>query len=132
MNSKNLFLLSVLLVELMLLSIQNTQALFADTAISFGNTFTASSEFSASISPTNTVTPTPTTTPSFTPTPTSPVVNQIVISEVQIIGDNASNDFVELYNPTDNSVDLSGWQIRIKSSTGTDASLVLIGNGISI
>lgn len=132
MKSQNLFLLSVLLVELMLLTIQKSQALFSDAAISSANTFIASNEFPQSVTLTTTATSTPTSTPSFTPTPTSPVVNHIVISEVQIIGDNASNDFVELYNPTDNSVDLSGWQIRIKSSTGTDASLVLIGNGISI
>ena len=120
MNSKNLFLLSVLLVELMLLSIQNTQALFADTAISFGNTFTASNEFPVSVTLTTTATSTPTSTLTLTPTPTvtptitsgpSPTITPyILINEMFDHADN-NDEWVEIFNNTSGEIDLSGWKI---------------------
>src|SRR3989344_462059 len=49
----------------------------------------------------------------------------VVISEVQIAGANGTDDeFVELYNPTDSSVDLSGWRLTRKTSGGTQNTLV--------
>lgn len=42
----------------------------------------------------------------------------LVISEVQFAGDGGANDeFVELYNPTDNPVDISSWSIQRETAT---------------
>ncbi len=47
----------------------------------------------------------------------------VVISEVYGGGGNSGaeyrNDFIELYNPTESSVDLSGWSVQYGSSSGT-------------
>ncbi|MDO8474011.1 MAG: lamin tail domain-containing protein [bacterium] len=49
---------------------------------------------------------------------------KILISEVQIEGDGAKDEFVELFNPNNESVDLSGWKLMRKTSGGSDAYLV--------
>ena len=54
----------------------------------------------------------------------SAVATHLVISEVQIAGATADDEFVELYNPTDSSVDLSGYRLTRKTSAGTQATLV--------
>ncbi len=46
--------------------------------------------------------------------------SQVVISQVQIEGDNTANDeFVEIYNPGSSCVTLDGWSLQYKSSTGS-------------
>jgi signal peptidase I len=94
-------------VVISVLVIQSSFAFFSDTAQSTNNTFVAGQ---------------------FGP----PVADHIVISEVQIHGANANQDFVELYNPMSSSVGLSGWKLRKRTSNGTESSLVVIGNGKSI
>lgn len=51
------------------------------------------------------------------------VANHIVISEVYGGGGNKdapySNDFVELYNPTNREIDLKGWKVDYSSATGS-------------
>ncbi len=51
------------------------------------------------------------------------VANHVVISEVYGGGGNSGatlkNDFIELYNPTDSPVDISGWSVQYASATGT-------------
>jgi len=51
--------------------------------------------------------------------------NHVVISEVYGGGGNSGstykNDFVELYNPTSSSVDVSGWSVQYASATGTSS-----------
>jgi len=44
--------------------------------------------------------------------------NHVVISQVKISGATAGDEFIELYNPTGVSVDLSGWRLTRKTSTG--------------
>src|SRR3989338_9216559 len=107
MKSLNRLLFFILIFEVSLLFLQSSSALFSDTAASTNNTFTASLEFPILI----------------TPTPPENIANHIVISEIQINGANANQDFVELYNPKNTSEDLSGWQINKKTSTGTASSL---------
>ena len=53
--------------------------------------------------------------------------SHIVISEVQVGGVSANDEFVELYNPTDSVVVLNGWKLTKKASTGTEQNLVSSG-----
>ncbi|TSC56958.1 MAG: hypothetical protein Greene041639_121 [Parcubacteria group bacterium Greene0416_39] len=71
-------------------------------------------------------TPTPTSLPSLPPPPPPPIVTypKILISEVQVEGETAKDEFVELYNPNSQSADLGGWSLKRKTSTGSDANLV--------
>lgn len=52
----------------------------------------------------------------------SPQNDQIVISQVYGGGGNNgavyTHDFIELYNPTENPIDLTGWKVRYASATG--------------
>ncbi len=57
------------------------------------------------------------------PLPASASVNHPVIAEIQIAGAVAGDDFVKIYNPTPVALDIGGWKLRKKSSTGSDASL---------
>jgi 2',3'-cyclic-nucleotide 2'-phosphodiesterase / 3'-nucleotidase / 5'-nucleotidase len=49
--------------------------------------------------------------------------SQVVISQVYGGGGNSGatlkNDFIELYNPTDADIDITGWRVRYYSSNGT-------------
>lgn len=68
----------------------------------------------------------------FTHPALSDTADHVVISEIQIAGDGpdpASDEFVELYNPTDSPIVLDGWRLRRKNSSGTEATLVLTLNG---
>ncbi|GMT97215.1 hypothetical protein KH5H1_13340 [Corallococcus caeni] len=52
----------------------------------------------------------------------APLTNHIVISEFSGgngTGTAATDEFIELYNPTNADVDLSNWQVSYKSATGT-------------
>jgi len=46
----------------------------------------------------------------------------IVINEVQIAGDKADDEFIELYNTTDQPIDLNGWKLRKKTKGDTSAT----------
>jgi len=51
--------------------------------------------------------------------------NHIVISEIQAGTENGADDeFVELYNPTNQEIDLAGWELRKKNSSGNENNLV--------
>ncbi|MEK9173930.1 MAG: lamin tail domain-containing protein, partial [Patescibacteria group bacterium] len=47
----------------------------------------------------------------------------IVIQEVQIAGETSDDEFIELYNPTDTPVDISSWQLRRKTESGSVSSI---------
>ncbi|MCP6720248.1 MAG: lamin tail domain-containing protein [Patescibacteria group bacterium] len=52
--------------------------------------------------------------------------SQVLISEIMAgINGNAKHEFIELYNPASSPVDLSGWTLKKKSSTGRESSLVV-------
>lgn len=57
---------------------------------------------------------------------------KILIVAVAIGGASSTNDFVKLFDPSTAVIDLSGWKLRKKTSTGTDSSLKVIPNGSSI
>lgn len=44
--------------------------------------------------------------------------DHLVISEVQITGVPADDEFVEIYNPTNNPVDVTGWRLSRKTASG--------------
>lgn len=64
-------------------------------------------------------TPTPTETLTPTPTPVTGLADHPVISEIQTVGSAADDEFIELYNPTDSSVDISSWSIQYRGGDGT-------------
>jgi len=81
------------------------------------------------LTPTATFTPTetPTLTPTaiFTPTPTPLPPSHIVISEFRTRGQNGvSDEFIEIFNPTGATVDISGW--LVKKSSGCGATLTTL------
>jgi len=83
--------------------------------------------------PTPTPVPTPTASPSPTPSPTpgaspSPVAaSGLVISQVFGGGGNAGapfrNDYIEIFNASNASVNLSGWSVQYASATATTWSV---------
>lgn len=48
----------------------------------------------------------------------------ILISEVQIAGTGAGDEFVELYNPNDFAVSLDGWNVKRKTASGKEYTLI--------
>ena len=64
------------------------------------------------------------------PSSANAVADHVVISEIQIEGVSATDEFVELYNPTSSSVDMEGWRLTRKTSTGTESNLVSSISGI--
>jgi hypothetical protein len=68
-------------------------------------------------------------TSSTAPTSTSA---HLLIAAVQIAGAVSSNDFVKIYNSGAVAVDIGGWKLRKRSSTGSDTSLREFPTGSSI
>lgn len=61
------------------------------------------------------------------------LASHVVISEIQIAGTATGDDFIELYNPTSSSVDLSTFRLVKRTSSGTtDDSIVAFQNNTSI
>ena len=75
------------------------------------------------------------TTTATTTQPAEPT--RVVISEIQIANDEATNnDFIELFNQTATQADISGFKLKKKSSTGSEYSIkvlpeasIIPGNG---
>jgi hypothetical protein len=63
---------------------------------------------------------------------TPSALGHLVIAAVQIAGASSTNDFVKIYNPESAAVDISGWKLHKKSSTGTDYSLKEMPSGTSV
>ncbi len=50
--------------------------------------------------------------------------DHIVFSEIQLAGGSFTDEFIELYNPTDSVIDLSGWRLTRKTSGGSESNLI--------
>ncbi len=81
--------------------------------------------------PSNAAAPAPTSTaPEQQPKSAAPIQQQlceprVLISEIMAGAESGSlYEFVELYNPTDCTIDLTGWTIKKRSSTGSESTLV--------
>ena len=73
--------------------------------------------------------PSPSPSPAATPSPTMPVV----ISEFRTRGPGGANDeFLELYNNSDGTVDVSGWKIRGSNNAGSVTTRLTISHGTTI
>lgn len=79
----------------------------------------------------NTTTATTTaTTTNATTTNTTSTQTIILITEVQIeTASSTTHDFIELFNPSTSTADLSGWQLKKKSSSGKEYSVRVFPNG---
>jgi hypothetical protein len=97
------------------LHVPATFAFYSDVEVSVGNTFAATTVFDEGVEETSLV-----------------MADHVVISEIQIIGANANQDFIELYNPTDAALDISGWKLRVRNSSGNESSINVFDSGESI
>lgn len=52
---------------------------------------------------------------------TSAQAENVVISEIQISGANATDEFIELYNPTGTVIDLTGWKLAKRTAVATSS-----------
>lgn len=59
------------------------------------------------------------------PIPVLPVASVVIISEVMVGSEQSGEDeFIELYNPSQQAVDLTGWSINKKTASGKEDNLV--------
>lgn len=52
------------------------------------------------------------------------VVGHIVINEIKVGGEKATDEFIELYNPTGAEVNLAGWRLSKKTASGSLSNLL--------
>ena len=55
--------------------------------------------------------------------------NHVVISEIQTAGDITTDEFIELYNPTNTDIDITNWKLYKKTAAGTEEILVATATG---
>lgn len=58
--------------------------------------------------------------------------DHVVISEIQVAGADAGDEFIELYNPSSSSVDMSGWSLQYASAGGNSFTKKNFPAGASI
>jgi hypothetical protein len=58
------------------------------------------------------------------PNPARANTPHLIINEIQVAGANSNDEFVELFNPTDASIDLEGYKLTKKTKGGTENTLV--------
>jgi len=60
------------------------------------------------------------------------LAENLLIVEVQIAGDNSNNDYIKIYNPQNQEIDISGYKLRKRSSTGSESSIRVFPTGSKI
>lgn len=58
--------------------------------------------------------------------------SHVIINEIQIGGAAASDEFVELHNPTSSPVNLSGWRLSRRTASGNQTNLLTIFPDVSL
>jgi hypothetical protein len=111
--SKYLLIFLVLVVVLSVGKYKGTKAYFNDTATSFTNTFTTAESFSSSV-------------PSISP-------SHVLINEVFPSG-GSDSEWVELFNPTNSSIDLTGWKLHDNATNAElfKGSILLPAGGYAV
>ncbi len=56
----------------------------------------------------------------------------IIITEVQIEGESANDCYIKIYNTSSNNIDISGYNLRKKTSSGNDSSIRVFPGGSAI
>ncbi len=56
------------------------------------------------------------------------ITSAIIITEVQIEGESANDCYIKIYNTSDTSIDISGFNLRKKTSSGKDSSVRVFPN----
>ena len=56
----------------------------------------------------------------------------VIIREVQIAGEASDDEFIELYNPYDTAIDISNWQLRRKTESGSVSSIKVFAKDTTI
>jgi hypothetical protein len=85
--------------------------------------------------PIQSATETPSITPTFTNTPGLEcfATNHIVISEFRTRGPGGAYDeFVEIFNPSENLIDVGGWKLSASNDAGTASTRATIPNGVNL
>jgi len=54
---------------------------------------------------------------------------QLLIVEIQIAGEKADNDFIKIYNSSDNFLDISGYKLRKRTVSGNESSIRVFPQG---
>lgn len=106
---KEYFMPIVFLLFIGFFMTSSTKAMFTSSAQNINNTFSAGTWITTTptLTPPLTLTPTPTTSPTH-----------LIINEVFVDG-NEKKEWVELYNSTPSSINVSGWKIEDNYSTDT-------------
>ncbi|HUV71561.1 MAG TPA: signal peptidase I [Clostridia bacterium] len=116
-------LLIFFLLGISLLRIKPADAYFSDVMIIPDNTFSMANDW---------VTPSPSPTPTATPTPAEVVINEVYYDVGTrvfggVVEKEGDNEWVELYNPTDLAINVSGWKI----CDNTDCDVIPTSDPIS-
>lgn len=61
---------------------------------------------------------------SFIPIPINASENEIVIKSFRISGESSTDEYIEIYNPSNMDIDLSGWRLSKKTSSGNVSNLL--------
>ncbi|MFA5349004.1 MAG: lamin tail domain-containing protein [Candidatus Paceibacterota bacterium] len=54
--------------------------------------------------------------------------SKVLISEMKNKGENSSDDFIELFNPNNQDINLHGWQLKKKTSSGSESSIIVFSD----
>lgn len=90
-------------------------------------TTTLTSTQTQSITPTSTDTPSP--TPEVTPEPAHLLITEVLYDPV---GAEPDGEWIELYNPTESSIDLSNFKVGDEEQKGGTEGMLQFPNGVSI